>query len=185
MTNTRNLGKHGPFQVDHCELVYQNPWIEVREDRVTHANGAQGLFGIVTMKPGSTVLAIDQLRHVFLVREFKYAYGRESLELVSGGIDPGEAPLAAAQRELQEELGFVAEDWQPLGEINPFTVVVDSPNYLFIAQNLRETDISRDDFEQIEVARLPLVEAQRMAEQGEITHAASVVLLLRSKLLGL
>ena len=53
--------------------------------------------------PGATVVALDEEQNVFLVKEYKYAVERETIELISGGIDPGEEPVAAAIRELHEE----------------------------------------------------------------------------------
>ncbi|MEP6717408.1 MAG: NUDIX hydrolase [Terriglobia bacterium] len=56
-----------------------------------------------------------------MVREWKYAVDRPSLEVVSGGVEPGEEPLEAAQRELREEAGLEAREWTPMGRVDPFT----------------------------------------------------------------
>ena len=66
------------------------------------------------------------------------AMQEESLELMSGGLDRNESSLQAAQRELQEELGLRAELWADLGVINPFTTVMKSPNYMFMASDLSD-----------------------------------------------
>src|SRR5215831_8696618 len=92
--------QHGPYTVLASEPRYRNRWIALREDRVIRPGGGDGLFGVVEMTSGSSVLAIDADDPVFLVREYKYAIGRDSLEVVSGAMDDGETPLAAAQREL-------------------------------------------------------------------------------------
>jgi len=177
--------RHGPYTITSRSEVYQNPWIRVHEDCVSHDNGSQGLFGIVTMQAGSTVLAIDDQRQAYFVDEFKYAYGQTSLELVSGGIDQDEIPLAAAKRELGEELGLIAENWISLGVINPFTTVIDSPNHMFIATKLRPVQRRPDAFEELQIRTIPLETAQQMAFDGKIAHAASVICLLKSKWLEL
>jgi len=178
--------RNGPFEVTSSRHVYDNPWIDVREDRVRHDNGSTGLFGIVTLKPGVTTLAIDNEQHVYLLREFKYAYRDHSWELCSGGIDDGEAPLDAAKRELLEELGLAAETWTDLGQVFPFTVVVDSPNYLMLARGVtRHREPDPDAFEQIQVKRVPLIEALDMVDDGRMIHAGSVAALLKAaRLLG-
>ena len=171
---------NGPYQVNSSKQVYKNPWIIVREDRVTHPGGTAGVFGVVEMKPGSTVLAIDDCQQVYFVREFKYAMQVESLELMSGGLDQAESPLQAAQRELQEELGLRAKDWIDLGVINPFTTVVKSPNYMFMASDLTNAPKSPDDSEQLEVVKIPFPDALEMVMAGKISHAASCVCLLKA-----
>ena len=85
MTDSRPRA-HGPYKVLSSEPRYRNRWIAVREDRVIRPGGSEGLFGVVEMVPGSSVLAIDEENHAYLVREYKYALERDSLEAISGGV---------------------------------------------------------------------------------------------------
>src|SRR6266542_1964870 len=118
----------GPFLVVSSCKAYRNPWITLREDRVVQPGGAEGIFGVLEMLNGSCVLPLDEHGYVHLVREYKYALGAESLEVVSGSIEPGESPEQAARRELEEELGLTARQWSAYGRIDPFTSVVASTN---------------------------------------------------------
>ncbi len=170
----------GPFQITGSRPVYANPWIEVREDQVVRPGGTPGVFGMVTMKTGSTVVALSPGRDVYLVREFKYAVNRETTEVVSGALEAGETPLAAAKRELKEELGLEAREWVDLGVVDPFTTVIDSPNHLFLALDVREGQSSPDDGEIIRVEKVPLAKAVDMVLKSEITHGASCVALLKA-----
>lgn len=172
--------RRGPYQVLSSREVYRNPWIEVREDRVIHPGGREGIFGVIEAKPGSSVLPISGDGLVWLVREFKYAAGKDSLEVISGGIEPGESPLETARRELREETGIEAGEWIEMGFIDPFTTHVRSPNHLFVARDLRHGPHEREAGELLEIVTLPLVEAVDMVLGGKITHAASCVLLLRA-----
>ena len=74
MTDSRPRA-HGPYKVLSSEPRYRNRWIAVREDRVIRPGGSEGLFGVVEMVPGSSVLAIDGENNAYLVREYKYALG--------------------------------------------------------------------------------------------------------------
>src|SRR5262245_12660581 len=177
--------RQGPYTVLSSEPRYRNRWIAVREDRVIRPGGTEGLFGVVEMTSGSSVLAIDAEDTVFLVREYKYAIGRDSLEVVSGAMDEGETPLTAAQRELREETGLVAADWQDMGMIDPFTTAIRCRNHLFLARGLTHSTASPEDGEALAVVPVPFATALRMVLDGEISHAGSCVLILRAaRLLG-
>ena len=170
----------GPYKVLASEPRYRNRWIAVREDRVIRPGGSEGLFGVVEMVAGSSVLAIDEDDNVHLVREFKYALGRDSLEVISGGIDEGETPLAAAQRELREEAGLLAQEWQQMGAIDPFTTAIRCRNHLFLARGLSQRATAPEDGEELSLVTLPFERALEMVLAGEISHAASCVLILRA-----
>jgi ADP-ribose pyrophosphatase len=171
----------GPYRVLSSRGAYENPWIRVREDRVVRPGGKEGLFGVVEMRAGSSVLALDARGEVYLVREYKYAVGRDSVELMSGALEAGETPLAAARRELKEELGLEADGWVDLGTVDPFTTVVSSPNHLFLATGVREGESRPDEGEVLEALKVPFAEAVAMVMRGEITHAASCVLILKAE----
>lgn len=171
---------NGPYVVESTQTVYRNRWLSVREDHVTRPDGSPGLFGIVTMLAGSSIIAIDGAGCVLLVREYKYGVGRETLEAISGGIGPGESPLEAAKRELSEEAGVGADEWIPLGVVDPFTTAVVSPNYVFLARGLHAVPRRPDEGEDVLPVSFPLATALEMVINGTITHAASCVGLLRA-----
>jgi ADP-ribose pyrophosphatase len=172
---------HNPFKLLASAIVYKNPWISVREDKVVRPGGKEGIFGVIEMVAGSSVLPIDHEGNVLLVKEYKYAVGRVTIEVISGGIDKNETPLGAAKRELMEEIGTEAKEWIELGSVDPFTTVVSSPNYLFLARGLDHFEPKPDEGETIERLTVPFEKALEMVKQGEITHAASCVLILRAQ----
>src|SRR5215468_8202470 len=147
--------RQGPYQLLASEPKYRNRWIALREDRVIRPGGSEGLFDVVEMTSGSSVLALDSDDKVFLVREYKYAIGRDSLEVVSGAMDEGETPLIAAQRELREETGLVAAEWEDMGAVDPFTTAIRCRNHLFLARGLTHTTASPEDGEELSVVPLP------------------------------
>jgi ADP-ribose pyrophosphatase len=169
-----------PFELVDSKLIYANGWINVREDQVIRPSGNRGVFGVVTMREGVTVLPITDNDEVFLAQEYKYAIGGQSVEIMSGGIEDGEKPLAAAKRELEEELGLAADRWQYLGYVDPFTTVVNSRNHMFLARGLMQSGALNDPDEMISTRLVPREKAIQMVMNGEITHAASCVILLKS-----
>jgi ADP-ribose pyrophosphatase len=175
-----------PFKLLATREVYANRWLSVREDRVVRPGGSEGIFGVITMKAGSSVLPVTPNGEVHLTREFKYGIDAYSIEAVSGAIEEGESPQEAAARELQEELGMTAADWVDLGVVDPFTTVVKSPNYLFVARNALQThETALDEGEVLTRFTITLNEAIALVEKSSITHSATCVLILKAaRLLG-
>ena len=173
---------HGPWTIKHSQDKYADPFIKVRLDAVIRPDGNDGQHVVVTMKPGVCVLAMDNENNVFLTREFHYGIGKYSLEAVSGGIEPGEDPDLTAQRELQEEIGLVASNWEFVTTVDPFTTIVVSPTRLYIASELTTAPKNPEGTELIETIKMPLDEAIKKVNQGEITHAPTCVVLLQAKL---
>ena len=177
---TKKPTSKNPFILQSTKVVYANPWIKVREDKVTRPDGSNGIFGIVDMIPGSSILPIDENNYVYLSQEYKYAVGRNTIEVFSGGIEQGEEPIDAAKRELEEELGMTSKNWQNLSCVDPFTTVISSPNHMFIAKNLQKGVQKLDAGENIKVIHMPFAKALDMVINGEITHAASCTLILKA-----
>lgn len=178
LLGTSNPTPHGPWSIIKSNLVYRDPWIRLVQDDVIRPDGKPGTYAVTHVKPGVCVLAIDDEGNAYLTEEFHYGVGRVTLELVSGGIDGEEDCLTAAKRELNEELGIAAIDWQDLGSCDPFTANVVSPVRLFVARRLRFGKNNPDECEQIRLVKLPLRTAIAAATDGRITHAPSCLLLL-------
>ncbi len=171
---------NNPFQLLASRVIYQNEYVTLHEDQVLRPNGSTGPFSWLEMKAGAIVLALSEAQEVYLVREYKYAIGMPSLEAVGGGIDPGETPLEAARRELHEEAGLAAAEWTDMGVFQSFTTVVNSPNYLFLAREIREAGgHDPEDGEVLELVKMPLSEAVEMVMRNEITHGPTCCLLLK------
>jgi ADP-ribose pyrophosphatase len=177
------MTERGPWKVVQSCEIYRDPWIAVQVDDVIRPDGQPGIHSIIHIKPGICVIAMDADHHVFLAEEFHYAVGRFTLEGVSGGIEPGEDALAAAQRELREELGIVAAKWTDMGEIDPFTANVVSPTRLFLAQDLTFVETIHEGTERIRSVLVPLDQAIQMLSEGTITHGPTCVLLLKMRVL--
>ncbi|MCA9050765.1 MAG: NUDIX hydrolase [Planctomycetaceae bacterium] len=169
---------HGPWRILDSREVYRDPWLSVRRDEVIRPDGKPGTHSVVTIKPGVCVLAFDA-RDVFLTEEFHYGVGLTTLEAVSGGRDDDESPLTCAKRELQEELGIVADHWTELTTVDPFTASVVSPTTLFLATGLQFRQANPEGTERIRCVRMSLKDAFAAVSDGRITHTPSCIVILQ------
>ena len=176
--------RNGPWQIQKTENKYRDDFMSLCVDEVIRPDGAHGTYATVQLKEGVAVLALDRDGKVYLTRQFRYALGRDSIEVICGGIDEGEDPLDAARREAREELGVEGEDWQPLQHVHLETSMIKGPVHLYVVKNLHCTDKDPDDTEDIKGFRVPLEEAVQMVLRGEITHGPSCVLILKAFMTG-
>jgi ADP-ribose pyrophosphatase len=160
--------------------IHEGRLVRLREDTVILPQGTQDVYEYVEIKNGSSTLALEDNGDVWLIREWKYALGHSTLEVVSGGMEPGESPEEAARRELREEAGIEARELIPMGHVDPFTTMLRCPNYLFLARGLTHVPHEREEGEIIETIRMPLTEAVRLVLAGEITHGSSCTAILKA-----
>jgi 8-oxo-dGTP pyrophosphatase MutT (NUDIX family) len=174
--------RRGPWRVRGSEEIFQDAFLRVVKDQVVQPDGEPGSYTTVDVKHGVAILACDDQGRAVLVRQFRYALGRESLEVVAGGLDEGEEPQAAAARELHEEVGATAAVWESLGLLQLDTSIVRCPVHLFLARGLSFGEPEREGTEQMASVRLPFDEAVAQVLDGTIIHAPSVVAILRAQL---
>lgn len=173
--------KNGPWTIKKTSRIYKNEFLELTEDKVVQPDGKDGKYATVEMKPGVSTLAIDDEDNVYLTRQFRYALGAESLEVIAGGMDEGE-PLENAKREAKEELGIEADEWINLGTAETDTSIVRSRAHFFIARKLKFTKPEREGTEQMKPVKMSFDEAVEKVLNGEIKHAISCLLILKAKL---
>ncbi len=170
----------GPWKIKSSHCRFENAFLSLIEDEVIQPDGQPGAYATVTIKPGVSVLPLDAHGNVYLVCQFRYALGRDSIEVVAGALDEGELPAEAARREAREELGITARHWIDLGQVEEDTSLVRSRGYLFLAQDLEFGEIQPDGTEQIERLKMPLEKAVEKVMHSEIVHSPSAVLILKA-----
>ena len=172
--------KHGPWTIRETAQKYCHDLVEVYEDQVTGPGGEPSTYAKVVIKPGSSVIAVDEDGTAYLAGQFRYGIGHDSVEAACGCIEEDEDPRQAARRELSEELGIEAENFVDLGRVDPLTAMLDAPSYLFLATGLTFKRKEQEGNEDIRTVKVPIEEAVRMALENEITDATSCVLVLRA-----
>jgi 8-oxo-dGTP pyrophosphatase MutT (NUDIX family) len=180
----RSVSPRNPWKTAASRIAYENPWIRVREDRVTRPDGKPGIYGVIEIRPSIGVVAIDERDRVVLVGQWRYSVNRYSWEVPRGGSHPGETDmLSVAKRELAEETGLRARHWQVLGPVDVCNGVADDVQTLYLATGLSETEMRLDPEEDITVEWRPFDEAVSMAMDGRITEVCSIAAILRVAML--
>lgn len=155
------------------EPIYQGRVFRVRKDTLRLATGQQVQRDVVE-HPGAVVIVAVDGDELLFVRQYRYAAGEELLELVAGTREPGEEPMVTAGRELQEEAGFKAGKITKIGEFFSAPGFCSELLHLYMAEELTPSRLPGDEDEEIDVVRLTLAEAVRMALAGEIRDAKTL-----------
>jgi ADP-ribose pyrophosphatase len=169
-------------------VIHRGRTLAFRIDTIERADGSRHQREIVGHPGAVAIVAIDEQDRVLLVRQFRTAVGRTLLEIPAGTLDVDpttgaiEDPDLAARRELEEETGQRAGQWQKLGEFWTAPGFATELMHLYLATELRPAEDGRlgpDEDEALVAVRVPLAEAVAAAEDGRIGDAKSIVGLLR------
>jgi len=161
-------------------VIYENPWITVKEDRVINPGGGRNVYGHVHFrKKAIAVVPLDDDGHTWIVGQDRYTLGAYSWEVPMGASEEGEDPLSTAHRELREETGLAARSMTQIMRLHTSNSITDEEGFVFVAKGLTEGETRFDEMEVLDVRRLPLADVVAMIERGEMTDAISVAAILR------
>ena len=178
--HTETVDRSNPWRTLSSRLIYENPWISVREDQVLRPDGQPGIYGVVGTPVAVGALAATDKNEIYLVGQWRYAMEQWSWEIPEGGAQKQEDPCEAAKRELREEAGVIADNWRPLGgELHLSNSFTDERAHIFLATGLTSCAKDPDPTERLEVRCTPLDEVVAMLDRGVITDAISVVAIHR------
>jgi len=144
-------------------------------ERVRLPNGRVAELEIAHHPGGAAIVALDADRRVCLLRQFRHAAGGWITELPAGKLDNREPPLECAQRELAEEVGMSARRWERLGQFFSSPGVLTEIIHVFLARELAPCDSAPEEHEVLEPRWVPLDEAVRSADAGELPDAKTVI----------
>lgn len=161
------------------EWAFKGKYLKVRQDVIKRVGHPHKIWEVAVMPGAVAILPIDSQGNLILIEQWRRAINRITLEIPAGMIDPGENPLACAQRELQEEIGYKAAELTPFGGCYSSPGMIAEYIQFFIAKDLIESRLYADDTEGIDHRRVRVPEALDMIGQGEICDAKTIVAILR------
>ena len=158
------------------EVVYQNPWISLREDRIEHADGSPGLYSVVDKPDFAVVIPADD-NGFHLVEQYRYPIRRRSWEFPSGSFPEGRTGTAEemAAAELAEETGFTAGTITRLGFLHCSNSLTAEGFHVFLATDLTAGTPNREATEHdMRQQWFPRADVERMLRDGTITDGPSL-----------
>jgi 8-oxo-dGTP pyrophosphatase MutT (NUDIX family) len=165
------MTKLQPWQILASEIVFIRKWFQVRQDTVKLENSQVIDDYFLFLKPDIVqIFALTPNNEIVFVRQYRHGAGEVLWELPAGNLDsPSESPEAAAERELEEETGYVAEKLIPLGFLYDNPPKETNKIYTFLAEGATPSGtVKLDSTEQIEVVLIPIEDVREKIFKGEI-----------------
>lgn len=163
-------------------ILFYGRVVNVETQTVELVNGNISYREILRHDGGACMVALDDERNIFLVKQYRKAIEKHTLEIPAGKLEKNEEPIQCAIRELREETGLIPGKVVSLGYIYPSPGFCDEKLYLFLATDLTQSQMSPDPDELLDVVKLSLKESLELIAEGEITDSKTVVALYRTAL---
>ena len=161
------------------ETIYDGKVVHLEKWEVSLPDGGTALREVVKHVGAAAIVPVDDQGNITLVRQHRVAIDRMTWEIPAGKLDaPGEDPFVCAKRELEEETGLNADHWQLLSS------VVTTPGFctekiaLYLATGLSQHEAHTDPDEFLTLRKVPLSEAVKMVESGELFDLKTVAAIL-------
>jgi len=159
-------------------LIYDGEAVKLRVDTVRLPGGRETRREIVEHRDCVAIVAIDGKNNVLLVNQFRQPVEKELLEIPAGGIDPGEDPLTAVRREMQEETGYLPQKVERLGGFYATPGYGTEYLHLYLATDLIPSQLYAEDTESIKLVQVPISQILALIASGRICDAKSIAGLL-------
>lgn len=162
--------KKSPWKTLASNIVYENKWIRIIEDKIIHPDGKDGIYAYMDAIPG-IIVVVEDSQGIYFINEYKYPLKKWIWNLVTGGLGREEDPLERAKAEVYEEMGITATDWIEIGKFYFAPAIESTYNHVFLARSLTVTESSSlgtGDEAIREIRKIPVAEIEEMIKNGQI-----------------
>jgi 8-oxo-dGTP pyrophosphatase MutT (NUDIX family) len=178
------MEESNPWKIIDSHKIYENNWIGLTEYNVINPSGGKGIYGKVHFKNLAIgIIPLDEHLNTWLVGQYRFPLDAYSWEIPEGGGSLTDDPLESAKRELAEETGLRASNWQEIQRMHLSNSVSDERSIIYIATGLTSGESAPEETEQLIVRKIKFTEAYNMVLNGEITDSMSVVAILKTHML--
>jgi ADP-ribose pyrophosphatase len=172
-----------PWTKLSSEVKYENRWLKIIEDQVLNPAGNEGIYGVVHFKTHAiAIIPLDDENNTWIVGQYRYPLNSYEWEVIEGGCPEGTLPIDTAKRELIEEAGLNAEEFELILEMQLSNSTTDEVSYTYIARQLTDIGARPDEDEQLCIKKLPFEEVYQMVLRSEIRDGLSVASVLKAKI---
>ncbi|MEP0807389.1 MAG: NUDIX hydrolase [Chloroflexota bacterium] len=169
------------FELIKSETLMQGRAFKIRRDWLKTPDGRETKFEIIEHGGSVIIIPIDAAGNLLFVRQYRHATGKDLLELPAGTRDGDEPFEECAAREIREETGMEAGKLQKVGEFYLAPGYSTEFMMVYLATELKHNPLEADDDEFLSVEKVPIAEAVRRAERGEIPDAKSLAALFLAR----
>lgn len=170
-----------PWRTISSRPVYANAWISLREDVAELPDGRTTIYGVIGAGECVGVLPFVDAERVLMLRQYRYVFGEaDRWEIPTGGVHAGEAPEAAAQRELREEVGYGAGRLELVSSFYTSKSIMHETAHIYLGYDLTPEPLPADETEEFEVATMPFAQALDLVVRGEIRDSLTVIAVLHA-----
>lgn len=171
-----------PWLIKTTQVKYDNPWIRVDEHQVVNPAGNPGIYGVVHFKNiAVAVIPLDENNNTWIVGQYRFPHHRYEWEIPEGGCPEGSTPLETAKRELLEECGLLAENFEMILEMQLSNSGTDEVSYTFVARGITITQSEPEETEVLQIKKIPFEELYQMVLGNEIRDALTIASVLKLK----
>ena len=161
-------------KINNRLTVYEGKVYSLIKENVTLETGITTDVEFIEHPGATAIIPVVNKTRIILLKQYRHALRKHIWEIPAGTIDPQESALNCAKRELIEETGFSAEQWQILAKITPVPGYSDERIHVFLARGLQPAESNLDKDEIIQVHEVECEEAFHMIRRGEIQDAKSI-----------
>ena len=170
----------GSAKVISSKLSFKGRVFNVFTDTLEEPDGHRHIKDVIRHHGSVVILAVDERTNptdpdVILERQYRHAAGQFLIELPAGTRNPGEAPLAAAKREMIEETGYRAKRWTMLQKYFASPGFLGEWMQIYLARDIRQGEAHLEMDENLEVLRMPLSQAMKMVAEGKIHDGKTLI----------
>lgn len=170
----------GDWKIKSSDEVYSNPWIRIVHHEVVTPGDTDGIYGEVQFKNTAIgIIPLDPQGYTWRVGQYRFPLEAYSWEIPEGGGPIGIDPLESAQRELREEVGYVAQQWMTFLEMDLSNSVSNERAIVYLAEELEFVGTEHEDTENLNIERIHFSDLHKAVMDGEVRDSISVAAVLK------